>query len=295
MNINYHHLYYFWCVAKEGNLTMAANKLHTSQSSVSMQIKKLEERLGVNLFDREGRILKLSSRGRLALEYAEQIFNKGKELVDILKEAPHSYQKTLRIGAISTLSRNFQEAFINPLFNQPDIHLVLQSGRLDDLLSLLSSYQIDVVLSNTPPVGDEKQQWHCRRIAKQIVSIIGKPKRGRQKPFKLPDDLCHYPLLLPAKDSDMRQSFDLLCDEWEIEPHIVAEVDDMAMLRLLARDIPNALAILPKVVVLDELKSGKLVEYSHLPSVYENFYAIHNKGQYLNVLYKNILSNKLKI
>ncbi len=291
MNINYNHLYYFWKVAKEGNLTNAAKKLHTSQSAISIQIKKLEERIGIELFARQGRNLVLTSQGKLTFDYAEQIFKKAKELLDILLESPLSFQKNLRIGATSNLSRNFQEAFIKPLFSKPDIHLALQNGRLEDMLEMLSMYQLDILLSNSPISTYKTYSLSCKLIAKQIISVIGKPNISQTNPFKLPDDLCLYPLLLPSSNSDFRIQFDMLCDNWSIEPKIMAEVDDMAMLRLLARDIPNSIAIMPRVVVKDELNSGSLIEYCQIPDLYEKFYAIYHKGQYMNPLYQTIIES----
>jgi LysR family transcriptional activator of nhaA len=295
VNINYQHLFYFWKVAKEGNLTNAAKKLHTSQSAISIQIKKLEDRIGVDLFTRQGRVLQLTSEGKIALDYAEKIFNTGKELLDVLVESPLAYQKTLRIGASSNLSRNFQEAFIKPLFSKKDVRLILQSGRLEDMLELLATHQLDILLTNTPMASYKTYNLSSREIAKQIISIIGKPSGKDKKSFTIPNDLCNYPLLLPSSNSEFRVQFDMLCDDWQIEPQIIAEVDDMAMLRLLTRDIPESIALMPKVVVKDELQSGTLIEYCQLPNLYEHFYAIYHKGQYVNPLYQEILNLKLTI
>jgi len=273
-------------------LTNAAKKLHTSQSAISIQIRKLEERLGLELFDRQGRNLVLTTQGKLALDYAEQIFTKGKELLDILLESPTEYQKNLRIGAISNLSRNFQEAFIKPLFSKSELRLVLQNGRLEDMLERLSSHQLDILLSNTPVSTYKSYPLSCKLIAKQVISIIGKPLDSGQGKFTLPGSLGDYPLLLPSSNSDFRAQFDMLCDGWALQPKIMAEVDDMAMLRLLARDTPNTIALMPKVVVRDELRSGTLVEYCQIPELYEEFYAIYHRGQYMNPVYQEIIQSR---
>ena len=284
--LNYHHLYYFWTVAQEGNLTRAAALLHVSQSALSMQIKQLEESMGQALFIRQGRSLVLSEAGHIALSYANEIFRRGEELTALLRDERHQDRQLLRIGAISTLSRNFQEAFIGPLLDRPDVSLVLQSGRLDDLLSSLGSHQLDLVLANVAVRGNEEQAWRCRRIARQQVSVIGRP---RDRAFRLPEDLRDMPVLLPGAHSDIRTAFELLCEQWHIQPRILAEVDDMAMLRLLARDA-DGVAVLPAVVVRDEIASGALVEYCPLPGVFEHFYAISVRRQFVSPLVRDLLA-----
>ena len=133
--LNYHHLHYFWAVAKEGNLTRAAAQLHVSQSALSTQIKQLEEQLGQTLFTRESRALQLTEAGRVALMYADTIFETGNELTALLRDGQRLARQVLRIGGVATLSRNFQENFVKPLLKRTDVELVLQSGSLDDLLT----------------------------------------------------------------------------------------------------------------------------------------------------------------
>ncbi len=299
--LNYHHLHYFWAVAKEGNLTRAAAQLHVSQSALSTQIKQLEDQLGQTLFRRVGRALQLTEAGRVALTYADTIFDTGNELTSLMRDGKRSSSATpgtkrerqmLRIGAVATLSRNFQENFIKPLLALPDVTLVLQSGSLDELLTRLSIHGIDLVLSNRRVHSDDNHPWRCRRIARQPVSLVGK-KRSRGKTFRFPEELADVPLLLPSRDSDIRAGFDLLCDQLGIQCHVRAEVDDMAMLRLLARDATqdsaDSVALLPTVVVQDELRSGQLQEYCVVPQLYENFYAITVQRHFEPPLLKTLL------
>ncbi len=284
--LNYRHLYYFWRVAIHGNLTETAERLHVSQSALSSQIRQLEASFGQALFHRVGRRLELTEAGRVALAYAEPIFNRGDELMAVLRDGLGPQRQTLRIGAMATLSRNFQEGFIAPLMDRGDVTLVLQSGRLDDLLGQLSTHRLDLVLSNTDVPRGAETPWRSRRIARQAVSILGRP---RSTPFQLPDDLVNARVLLPGEHSDVRIAIDMLFEQWEIQPHVLAEVDDMAMLRLLARD-SSAVAILPPVVVRDEIADGTLVEYAHLPNVHEQFYAISVRRQFANPLITELLA-----
>ena len=285
--LNFHHLHYFWAVAREGHLTRAAAQLHVSQSALSAQIKQLEEQLGQPLFTRQGRTLQLTEAGRVALAYADPIFATGNELVATLRVGQRLERQVLRIGAVATLSRNFQENFLRPLLARDDVELVLQSGSLAELLARLSVHTLDVVLSNRQLQSDADHPWRCRRIARQPVSLVGRPRRAGQA-FRYPEELAEVALLLPGRDNDIRAGFDLLCEQLGLRCRVLAEVDDMAMLRLLARDTPGV-ALLPAVVVRDELLSGVLQEYAVLPHLFESFYAITVQRHFEPPLLKALL------
>ena len=155
-------------------------------------------------------------------------------------------------------------------------------------LTRLGLHALDVVLSTRKVASDARNAWRCRRIARQPVSLVGKP-RGRGKPFRFPEDLAHVPLLLPGRDSDIRAGFDLLCEQLGLRCHVLAEVDDMALLRLLARD-SHAVALVPPVVVRDELRARRLAEYCVVPRLHEDFYAITVPRHFVHPLLKTLLA-----
>lgn len=287
--LNYHHLLYFWAVAKEGHLTRAASHLRLSQSALSTQIRQLEARLGQPLFLRQGRQLTLTEAGRITLDYAEQIVGAGQELVSTLRQGAGATRQVLRIGAVATLSRNFQRAFVAPVLDKDGVSLVLQSGSLGELLARLRSHTLDVVLANRRVHEDAEHAWRCLRIARQQASLVGHRRRGRA--FRFPDDVARVPLILPSRDSELRTGFDVLCERAGIRPTVVAEVDDMAMLRLLARD-SHAVALVPAVVVRDELKRGTLHEYCAVPDLYEEFFAVTVRRQFAHPLVRSLLERR---
>jgi len=288
--LNFRHLRYFWAVAKEGHLTRAARQLHVSQSALSAQIRELEAQLGHDLFLREGRRLRLTEMGTVVLDYADGIFALGNELLATVSrgEAPRS--QPLRVGAVATLSRNFQENFLRPVLGSDDFHLVLESGSLEELLERLSVHRLVLVLSNRPVSADAGQPWRCRRIARQTVCLVGQP-RATRRPFGFPRDLQDLRLLLPGRSSDIRSQFDLLCEDLGVDVRVYAEVDDMAMLRLLARD-SGAVAVVPEVVVQDELRTRALEKYCAVPKVHENFYAITTRRHLQPGALKLLLSRR---
>jgi LysR family transcriptional activator of nhaA len=285
--LNYHHLRYFWGIAHEGKLTQAAERFNVSQSALSTQVKKLEDQLGHALFEREGRGLKLTEAGRIALDYADTVFQAGEELLRTLEGQPGTERKVLRVGAITTLSRNFQIALLRPLLDRGDVELVVRSGTMRELLSQLEAHAIDLVLSNHPVARDAKASWHSHLLQVQPVSIVGPPVPDGSE-LRFPEDLATMPILVPSLDSDVRVAFDRLLELAAIRPTIVAEVDDMAMLRLFARD-SHCLALVPPVVVRDELRDGILVERCKIPEITESFYAITQSRRFPNPLVKELV------
>jgi LysR family transcriptional activator of nhaA len=285
--LNYHHLHYFWAVAKEGHLSRAAERLHIAPSALSTQIRQLEDQLGQPLFTRRGRALLLTEAGRIALEYADTIMTAGQELVATLREGRRRERHVLRLGAVATLSRNFQGTFVAPLLGVAGVELVLQSGSLAELLPRLSAHTVDLVLSNRRVPEDAENAWRCVRIARQQVSLVGPPRR-KGKAFRFPVDLADQPLILPSRDNGFRSAFDLVCERANLRLNVVAEVDDMAMLRLLARD-SGAVALVPAVVVRDELHDRQLQEYCAVPNLYEEFWAIDVRRQYQHPLLRSLL------
>ncbi|EKS29898.1 LysR family transcriptional regulator [Afipia felis] len=291
--LNYNHLRYFWAVAHDGNLTRTAETLNVTQSALSVQIRKLEARLGHPLFDRRGRQLHLTEAGRIALDHADAIFSAGDELVGTLRNT-RGARRVLRVGALATLSRNFQMAFLKPLFGRADVELVLRSGSASELLQSLEELSLDVVLINQAPSRDALTRFVAHRLAEQPVSLIGTRARLGIKKEDLVQRLGSHPIILPTTDSSVKIGFDALVDRLGIRPQIVAEVEDMAMMRLLARqDI--GLAVLPSIVVKDELDSGALVEANRLPGITENFYAVTMKRKFPNPLLRPLLTHDLLI
>ncbi|WAR43466.1 LysR family transcriptional regulator [Methylomonas rapida] len=289
--LNYHHLRYFWVIANENNLTRAAEKLHVSQSALSIQLRQLEESLGQKLFDREGRRLSLTEAGRITLDYADAIFRTGDELVSLMHGRPAGTRQLLRVGAVSTLSRNFQLELVRPLLQRTDIELVLRSGSLRELLAQMHTHTIDLILSNRPVPRDAQANWHCHLLDEQAVSLVGKPALVEQA-FCFPRDLETTPLLLPSIESEIRAAFDFLLEQAGVRPLVIAEVDDMAMLRLLARESGH-LALVPPVVVMDELRQGLLVEHYQIAKIRERFYAITPSRRFPNEALRDLLAGRL--
>ncbi len=286
-DLNFNHLRYFWAVAHEGSLTRAAEHMNLSQSALSVQIQKLEHQMGHPLFERVGRKLLLTEAGRIALDYADTVFQAGDELMSTLRGRPAASRQVLRVGALTTLSRNFQLEFLRPLVGRSDVELIVRSGTMRDLLAQLEAHAIDVVLANSAAPRDARSSLRNSLLDEQPVSLVGRP-RPRARAFRFPDDLRTEPLLLPSLDSGIRVAFDRILDLAGIRPTILAEVDDMAMLRLLARE-REGVTLVPPIVVRDELEAGVLVEHCRIAGVVETFYAIVQKRRFPHPLLADLL------
>lgn len=279
--LNYHHLRYFHAIVREGTLTAAAERLNVAQSALSVQLRQLEENLGIALFDRMHKSLHLTEEGRMVFDYADTIFRTGDEMLATLQNRSERFKEVLRVGAVATLSRNFQLSFLKPVIDDETIEVVITSASMGELLAQLNAHTLDLVLSNLPAKRDAGNAWQNHLVAEQPVSLIGAKKYRKRRRFRFPEDLKDVPMVLPTMQSGIRSHFDLLMQQHGIAPLVAAEADDMAMLRLLAREI-DGIALLPQVVVSDELEQNTLFELYQMPGLQEHFYAITVKRKFPN-------------
>lgn len=272
--LNYHHLRQFWMVARHRGVTRAAAVLNVSMSTVSEQLRELEDALGTPLFDRRGRRLELTPAGRLALEHAETIFSTGRELLTRLRQQGGGArtERVLRIGAVGPLSKNVQFDFIQPIVAGPGTRVVVVAGALDELLRQLQEHALDLVLSNLPVRTDQERNVFNHLLGEVPVYLVG-GRRLRAAAAAFPECVRGVPLFLPSHQSSVRADFDLLLENAGVQPEVRAEVDDMALLRLLALS-GHGLALVSKIVVERELQSRQIGCMQPVPGLVEKYYAL---------------------
>jgi LysR family transcriptional activator of nhaA len=293
--LNYHHLRHFWMIARHRSVTRAAEKLKISQSTLSEQLAELEAWLGQPLFDRRGKQLHLTDAGRLALEHAETIFNTGHELITRFRQSGETQKRALRIGAVGPLSKNLQFDFIQPILADTQTKVVVVVGALNELTRQLQEHQLDLVLSNIPLRTDQNADAFNHLLGAMPVFLVG-GKKLKLSPGRFPRFLTGVPLFLPSRQSDVRAEFELLLARAGIEPYVHAEVDDMALLRLLALS-GEGLALISKIVVERELESREIKFMQRVPGLMEKFYAITVRKRFQNAWLENIVEtfrNRLK-
>jgi len=278
--LNYHHLRHFWMIARHRSITRAAAALKVSPSTLSEQLGELEGWLGQPLFERRGRALHLSSAGQLALQHADTIFETGRELMASFRRPAHGPQRVLRLGAVGPLSKNLQFDFIQPLLTGDGTRVVVVAGPLDELARQLQEHRLDLVLSNIPLRADQERNVFNHLLGEVPVFLVGGRPLKRSHP-RFPFFLRGQPLFLPSHQSHVRADFDLILAKAGIEPDIRAEVDDMALLRLLALS-GEGLALVSKIVVERELESRAIKFMLRVPSLVERYYALTARKRFEN-------------
>jgi LysR family transcriptional activator of nhaA len=270
-------------------MTRAAEKLKISQSTLSEQLAELEAWLGQSLFDRRGRELHLTDAGRLALEHAETIFTTGHELMTRFRQSDQNRQRVLRIGAVGPLSKNLQFDFIQPILTDTRTKVVVVAGALDELTRQLHEHKLDLVLSNIPLRADQENNVFNHLLGEVPVFLVGGKKLKVARP-RFPQFLKDVPLFLPSRQSDVRADFDLMLANAGIEPFVHAEVDDMALLRLLALS-GEGLALVSKIVVERELQSRKIKFMLRVPGLAEKYYALTMRKRFTNAWLAEIVED----
>jgi LysR family transcriptional activator of nhaA len=278
--LNYHHLRHFWMIARHRSMTRAAEKLKISQSTLSEQLAELEAWLGQSLFDRRGRELHLTDAGRVALEHADTIFTTGHELMTRFRQSDKNRQRVLRIGAVGPLSNNLQFDFIQPTLADTRTKVVVVAAALDELSRQLHEHKLDLVLSNIPLRADQENNVFNHLLGEVPVFLVGGKKMKAARP-RFPQFLKDVQLFLPSRQSDVRADFDLMLANSGVEPFVHAEVDDMALLRLLALS-GEGLALVSKIVIERELQSSKIKFMLRVPGLVEKYYALTVRKRFQN-------------
>jgi LysR family transcriptional activator of nhaA len=190
---------------------------------------------------------------------------------------------------MATLSRNFQVDFLRPVLGRTDVEVVLHSAGAEDLFRALATLALDIVLTHEVPARDGPTPFVTHRLAEQAVCLVGSPARlsceSASEPGRL---LQEHPVILPTQLSSIRTGFDAWVDRLDLRPQIVAEVDDMAMMRVLMRE-DIGLGVMPAIVVKDELASGLLAQSKPLPGISEVFYAVTVNRRFPNPVLSELL------
>ncbi|MBS1985884.1 MAG: LysR family transcriptional regulator [Bdellovibrionales bacterium] len=272
-SLNYHHLHYFWTVCREGSFTKAAAKLRLSQSAISEQVRRLEDVLGQQLIVRTTRKFELTETGVTVMRYADTIFAAGSELLDFLKHRPSTKRQTVRIGALGSLSRNLQVRFLSPLLDREDVELSVTVGDSKRLLRLLREHSLDVVLSTFPAGEEEAAKLYTHLLTDSPICVVGSRKIIKSRQRDLRDFLEGPRIFLPSAAHDSRSDFDHFIQSSGIKLNVGGEVDDVALLRVLALAGPVGVVI-PKIGVMNELKDKSLVILHEFKNIRQRYYAI---------------------
>lgn len=233
--LNYHHLRYFWMVAKEGGLRKAADKLHVSQPTISAQIQALEGVLGAKLFHRTGRNLVLTETGQHTLVYAEEIFFTGQDLLDSVKQRPTSRPLRVRLGVADALPKLITYRMIEPIFRLPQpVQVSCWETKVSDMLGELTAYRLDVVLADEPASSGVTANVFNHFLGECGVTFCAEPRLAAKLRRGFPKSLNGAPALLPMSNSGLRRSLEKWFHAVGVRPRLVGEIEDPAFVNILA-------------------------------------------------------------
>jgi LysR family transcriptional activator of nhaA len=272
--LNYHHLLYFWMVAREGSVTRACERLHLAQPTVSAQLRQLEKRMGAKLLERRGRNLVLTETGKLVLDYADEIFSLGRELQDVV--AGRSVERPLRftVGVPDALPKLVTYRILEPALKLPDpVQLVCVEGKLEQLYAEMAGHQLDLLISDSPAGPGVRIKAFSHLLGECGVLVFAAPKLAAKYQVGFPASLANAPLLLPTRNTLLRRSLDQWFDAQNMRPHIVAEIEDSALLKTFGQ--AGLGLFLGSAAIEDEIsRQFNVRRVGRLEAVKERFYAI---------------------
>lgn len=272
--VNYQHLLYFWVVAREGGLVPAGRVLHLSHSTISAQIRALEAHLGEKLFSKVGRRLAPTEVGNLVLQYAEEIFTLGRELVDTVKGRSTGKPLRLNVGVVDVVPKLMVRQLLMPAFAmQGGVKVTCFESTLDDLLAKLTLHTLDIVISDAPvPTGSSVRAFN-HVLGETGVSAFAVPSLVRTLKKGFPSSLDGAPMLLPLEGSALRRSLNQWFVKNDVRPRVVAEFEDSALLKVFGAD-GMGVFIAPTAVEDAVCKQFGVEVLGRLDELQERFYAI---------------------
>lgn len=273
-SLNYHHLLYFWVVAREGSVARAARELGLAQPTVSGQIRALETALGEKLFLRTGRNLVLTDVGTVVCRYAEEIFGLGRELQETLKGRPAGGPVRFVVGVADQLPKLVVRRLLEPAFSLAEpVRVIVRDGPPDRLLADLAIHALDLVLTDAPVPPTIRVRAFNHALGECGATIFGTPKLAAAHQKDFPGSLDGAPFILPTEGSTLRRSIEQWCIEQGIRPRIVAEADDSALLMTLG-EAGIGLFAAPSVVEQEVARQHGARVLGRIDKIRERFYAL---------------------
>lgn len=272
IGLNYHHLLYFWTVAKEGSIAAASKKLRLAQPTISAQIKTLEEQLGVVLFDRSGRTLVLTEVGQTVFGYAESIFSLGREMIESL-EGGTTVRHRLRVGITQAIPEVVVYEVLRPALGGDSLRVVCIEERLSRLLARLTSHDLDLILSDSTVGPDAGIHAHNRLLGQSPITFFATATMAKKLGRDFPRSLEGAPLLLPLPGSVLRDELDQWFEHEQVRPDVVGEFEDSTLAKVFGQSGVGAF-VGPSVMEAAIAKQYHVQPFGRTDSVHERYYAI---------------------
>ncbi len=272
--LNYLHLHYFWAVARERSITAACSRLHVTQPTISMQIRKLETALGQKLFDRVGRGLELTETGRLVYDYAEEIFALGQEMMGTLNGHAGGKHCRLSVGLPNVLPKIITYRLLEPVLRQPErVQLICHEADMNQLIADLAIHRYDVIISDMPIAQSARVKSFNHPLGDCAVTFCATKSLAARYQRSFPESLDGAPMLLPTADTDLRRSLDRWFQSHGITPQIVAEFEDSALMKEFGQGSWGVFPI-PAAIVSDVKRQYAVSVIGTIEEVRARYYAI---------------------
>ncbi len=272
--LNYHHLLYFWTVAREGSIARACDRLHLTQPTISAQIRALERSLGKKLFEREGRNLVLTETGRVVYKYADEIFALGRELRDTLQGRPSGRPLRLTVGVADALPKLVVYRLLEPALRLDEpVQVCCFEGKPEPLLAQLALHSLDIVLSDAPLPPSAKIRAYSHELGECGISILGTVALAKDCTGPFPKSIHGARFLLPTDNTSLRRSLDQWFEAEGIKPTIVGEFEDSALMKVFGQE-GLGLFVVPTVIEAEVCRQYGLQTLGRVASIRERFYAI---------------------
>jgi len=272
--LNYHHLLYFWVVAREGGLVPAGKVLRLSHPTLSAQIHALEDRLGEKLFTKAGRKLALTEVGRVVYRYAEEIFTLGGEMLDTVKGRTAGTPLRLDVGVANVLPKVVVSRLLQPAFSLPEpVRVVCREDSYEKLLADLALHILDIVISDAPvPPGSTIRAFN-HLLGETGITFFGTGSLADAYKRGFPNSLNGAPMLLPLEGLGLRRSLNQWLDKNDIKPRVVAEFEDSALMNVFGADGFGIFAA-PSAVEREVIGQYGVHPIGRASEVRERYYAI---------------------
>lgn len=272
--LNYHHLFYFWTVMREGGITAASTKLQLAPSTISAQLSKFEENLNVKLTQKVGRNLKPTDAGQLVLRYADEIFSLGREMMDSLKGLPTTGPLSLRVGIVDVVPKQVAQKLLAPINTLPEkVRLICHEGKDENLLAELAMHHLDVVLTDTPLHSGLGIKAYNHLLGECGFSFFATKELVKQLEGSFPQMLNNAPMLFPMSMSTLRRILDQWLEKMNIQPLIVGEFVDSALLKVFGQ-AGEGVFVAPAVIEQEVVKQYHVEVIGRTNDIKERFYAI---------------------
>ena len=272
--LNYHHLMYFWTVAREGTIAKASEKLMLAPPTISAQIKSLEAALGEKLFERRGRTLALTDTGEMVYDYANEMFSIGREMISALRQEKRDRPLRFHVGITDSLPKLVVHKILQPAFDMDrPVQLICHEGKIESLLGELANHHLDVVLTDSPGSPLTAIQTFNHKLGDAAISLLAEPKLARKLTRDFPASLDDAPAVLPTASVATRRALDRWFEQIEVTPRIIAEVEDSALTKVFAGEGLGFMAV-PAVIAESVCNRYGLKEIGTAEECVEHFYAI---------------------